>query len=78
MDARADGMPAAMLAERKRDLVNQINEYIQQKKMLGDAQAGKNALLAGAALPETQDLQRRPTLNGSFLLFCHVILLIPS
>lgn len=81
MDARADGMPAPILAERKRELVNQINEYIQLKKELGryvvtpidgyvhtpshgpvvtpigDAQAGKNTLLAGATQHETQNLQ---------------------
>ena len=38
MDARADGMPAPMLAERKRDLVNQINGFIEQKKAHGEAQ----------------------------------------
>ena len=64
MDARADGMPASMLAERKRDLVNSINEYIQQKKALGEAQAGRNTLLSGAATPETQDLQR---MSSSFI-----------
>ncbi|GAX79492.1 hypothetical protein CEUSTIGMA_g6933.t1 [Chlamydomonas eustigma] len=57
MDARADGMPAPMLAERKRDLVNRINGFIATKKAITEEQAGKNALLAGASQPAEQNLQ---------------------
>jgi hypothetical protein len=57
MDARADGMPAPMLAERKRDLVNRINGFISMKGAMSEEQAGKNMLLAGASQPEEQNLK---------------------
>ena len=49
-----------------------MNDFIAQKKELGDAQAGKNALLAGSAAPDTQNLQgegllRPPPLIRSYL-----------
>lgn len=56
-EARADGMPAPILAERKRDLVNQINGFIAMKKEVSTAQAGRNELITGAATQQDEDLK---------------------
>eukprot|EP00775_Hariotina_reticulata_P008789 gene8789-8967_t len=48
-EARTDGMPARELADRKRRLANQLNEYIILKKQYTSNEQGRNELLAGSA-----------------------------
>jgi hypothetical protein len=45
-EARADGMPAAELATRKKARVQQLNAFIMQKKEVSVAQEGRQQLLA--------------------------------
>lgn len=53
-EARTDGMPVAELAERKRELVNELNSYIAMKKDYGNTlEARKNLLQGGEVTPET-------------------------
>jgi hypothetical protein len=47
-EARADGLPAADLANRKRELVQELNGYIAMKKELS-AQSSTRAELLGSA-----------------------------
>ncbi len=56
LEARADGMPAALLAQRKKALADQLNALIQRKKELGQA-ATKDELLAGAAVHQEANLE---------------------
>lgn len=55
-EARADGMPAPLLAERKRELVNQINGFIAMKKEVSAAQSAKNELITGGPQHREEDL----------------------
>lgn len=55
LEARTDGMPASLLAERKRELVSKINEYIAMKKELNDANSAKQDLFAGAGAEKEFD-----------------------
>ncbi len=45
-------MPARDLADRKRNLVNELNNYIAMKKSYSTTEDNRGALLAGAAPPE--------------------------
>lgn len=47
-DARADGMPARELAERKKLLASELNGYIQLKKDFAQGEGNKGDLLNGA------------------------------
>jgi hypothetical protein len=42
-------MPARELADRKRKLANQLNEYINSKKQYSATEDGRSELLAGSA-----------------------------
>lgn len=54
-EARTDGMPSRELADRKRKLVNQFNEYVNLKKQHSSTEAGRGELLAGAGAASGQD-----------------------
>lgn len=56
-EARTDGMPAAVLAERKKAIADELNDLISKKKELG-AGASKDELFAGAAVAEEEKLER--------------------
>lgn len=47
-EARSDGMPAAELAERRRMLVNQLNNFISIKKTQTQILSARAGLLAGS------------------------------
>jgi hypothetical protein len=49
-EARTDGMPEALLAQRKKALANELNDLIRIKKELG-VFAERNELFEGAAGP---------------------------
>ena len=53
-----EGMPVADLAKRKKDLVQELNGYIAQKKALSEAAESHAALIGGAkgkSQPKGQD-----------------------
>lgn len=54
-EARTDGMPSRELADRKRRLVNQFNEYVNLKKQHSSTEAGRGELLAGAGTTAGQE-----------------------
>ncbi len=56
-EARTDGMPANVLAERKKALADQLNGFINRKKDIGN-QANKDELFAGATKDEEQPMER--------------------
>jgi SNARE protein len=53
-EARTDGMPAPILAERKKALADELNELIKRKKEIG-AFAERSELLEGATGPPQED-----------------------
>jgi novel plant SNARE len=48
-EGRTDGMPAKELAERKRSLVNDLNNFIAMKKQFGAQAESREQLFDGAA-----------------------------
>ncbi|GFH14393.1 t-SNARE coiled-coil homology domain-containing protein [Haematococcus lacustris] len=59
-EARIDGMPAPILAQRKKVLVDQLNQLISKKKELA-AFAAKDDLLAGAVVPQEENIELMST-----------------
>jgi SNARE protein len=55
-EARTDGMPAPILAERKKELADGLNELISRKKDITNA-VQKEDLFAGAAQPEETNVE---------------------
>jgi hypothetical protein len=53
-EARTDGMPAPLLAERKKALADELNDFIKKKKEIG-AFAERSELLEGATGPPQED-----------------------
>ena len=49
-------MPAGLLADRKRNLVSKINEFIAMKKEMNDANSAKQDLFAGAPQDQVSEL----------------------
>jgi hypothetical protein len=47
-------MPARELADRKRNLVTELNNYIALKKSYTTTEQGRGELMEGAASPEPQ------------------------
>jgi hypothetical protein len=64
-EGRTDGMPARELADRKRGLVTELNNFIALKKSYSATEQGRNELMDGA-VPKLETLNdgayRRPTL----------------
>jgi hypothetical protein len=56
-EARTDGMPSRELADRKRKLVNQFNEFVNLKKQHSSTEAGRGELLAGAGTAGQEETQ---------------------
>lgn len=50
-EARTDGMPTRELADRKRELANQLNSYINLRKQYNSTEDGRSELMAGASAP---------------------------
>ena len=48
-EGRTDGMPAKELADRKRNLVNELNNFIAMKKQFGAQSENREQLFDGAA-----------------------------
>jgi novel plant SNARE len=48
-EGRTDGMPAKELADRKRNLVNELNNFIAMKKQYGAQSENREQLFDGAA-----------------------------
>lgn len=69
-EGRTDGMPARELADRKRGLVTELNNFIALKKSYSATEQGRNELMDGAA-PKLETLNdgacHRPTLGNHSL-----------
>ena len=58
-----DGMPAAELTSRKKGLVQQLNDFIAKKKLLGNDIAGRQELIGAA---KRGDVPKDTNSNASF------------
>mmetsp|Transcript_5137 Transcript_5137/g.11178 ORF Transcript_5137/g.11178 Transcript_5137/m.11178 type:complete len:294 (+) Transcript_5137:264-1145(+) len=57
-EARVEGMPAAILANRKREMVNQLNAFIEMKKQVAQGQVDKTDLLSGAKVEQEENYDK--------------------
>ena len=68
-EARTDGMPTAALAARKKDLVLELNRYIEQKKQYSTDAQTRSALLGGKGGTE-RELSPSEKIDGEFQPCC--------
>jgi hypothetical protein len=66
-DGRMDGMLARELADRKRNLVTELNSFIALKKSYTTTEQGRGELMEGAASPEPQCVYEGEALDSPHL-----------
>ena len=65
-EARTDGMPTAVLAMRKKDLVQELNKFVEQKKLYSTDAQSRTALLGKGGIE--RELTPSEKIDGEFQL----------